>query len=276
MAYPKHSRFVYATYDDILNAINTGELNEFDICIAQDTRELLLIKDDLDVLPINSKIHRFNGIIEAETAINEAEDTYEGQIVAILNNGKYVAYIVNRRNNRFVIDSLASVEAVIDYDELSRAPIINKYGEIGNPIMLSDLPDGTYKVNGQYRIADALPTVYSSASGNLFVVGHPSDETVIKKISSNDIIDYHIDQDGVVTMVRYATTKYLEDNGYVTKTYVDNKIAALDFITKEEVNAYVTDIVAQTIDSILDERIDAAIDRHTVFATESDIRGFFE
>lgn len=275
MAFQKHSRFVYASYDDILNAINTGELNEFDICIAQDTRELLLVKDDLDVLPINSKIYRFNGIIEAETAINEAEDTYEGQIVAVLTKGKYVAYIVNKRNNRFVIDSLASVEAVIDYDELSRAPIINKYGEIGSPIMLSDLPDGTYKVNGQYRIADALPTVYSSAAGNLFVVGHPSGETVIKKISSNDIVDYHIDQDGAVTMVRYATTKYLEDNGYTTKSYVDAKIAALDFITKEEVNAYVAGIVSQTIDSILDERIDAAIDRHTVFATEQDIRDIF-
>ena len=275
MAYPRHSRFVYTDYDAILNAINTGELNQFDICIAQDTRELLLVKDDLDVLPIKSKIYRFNGIIEAETALNNSSDTYEGQLVAILNNGKYVAYIVNRRNDRFVIDSLATVQMVIDYDEITHTPIQNAYGEVGDPIILSDLANGIYRINGQYRISDTLPTVFSSMSNNLFVVEEKESETVVKKISSSEITDYHIDGNGMVSVVRYATTKYLQDNHYTTTDYVDAKIAALNFITQEEVNAYVADIVHQTIDSILDERIDAAIEAHTVFASEQDIRNIF-
>ena len=275
MAYPKHSRFVYSNYDDIFNAINTGELNQFDICIAQDTRELLLVKEDLDVLPIKPKIYRFNGIIEAETQLNANNDTYEGQLVAILRDGKYVAYIVNRRNNRFVIDSLATVEAVVDYDEITHPPIINMYGELGNPIVLSELADGVYRINGQYKISETLTTIFSSASNNLFVVEKKDEEVVIKKISSSEIVDYHVDLDGMVSVVRYATTKYLQDNNYTTTDYVDAKIAALNFITQEEVNQYVAGIVHDTIDAILDERVDAAIERHMEIATEADIHEIF-
>lgn len=276
MPYPKHSRFVYADYDDIERAINEGELNEFDICIAQDTRELLLIKDDLELLPINSKIYRYTSISEAEAALNAASDTYEGQLVAILSNGKYVAYIVNRRNDHFAIDSLATVNMVIDYDEISHTPIINKYGNIGAPIMLSELPDGAYKVTGQYRIAESLVTTFSSASGNLFSVSHNVDFTTIKKITSSEITDYYIDAEGNVSVSRYVTNQYLADNHYTTTEYVDAKIAALDFITREEMNAYVFDIVQQSIDAIIDARIDAAIDAKTVVATEEEIRQIFD
>lgn len=276
MAYPKHSRFVYADYEAIERAINEGELNEFDICIAQDTRELLLIKDDLELLPINSKIYRYTSISEAEAALNAASDTYEGQMVAILSNGKYVAYIVNRKDGRFVIDSLATVNVVIDYDEISHIPIINKYGSIGEPIMLSELADGTYKVSGQYRIAETLATVFSSANGNLYNVSHNGDTTTVKKITSSEIVDYFINAEGQVSVSRYVTTQYLADNHYTTTDYVDAKIAALDFITREEMNAYVFDIVQQSIDSIIDARIDAAIDAKTVFATPEDIHDLFE
>ena len=276
MAYQKHSRFVYANYDDILNAINTGELNQFDICIAQDTRELLLVKDDLDVLPIKSKIYRFSGINEAETALNANSDTYEGQLVAILNGGKYSSYIVNRRNNRYVIDSLATVEAVLDYDEITHTPIVNMYGVLGDPIVLSELADGIYRINGQYKVSDSATTIFSSNANNLFVVEQKNEEVVVKKISSSEIVDYHIDTEGEITEVKYATSEYLQNNNYTTTDYVDARIAALNFITQEEVNEYVADIVHETIDDILDERIDAAIEAHTIFATESEVRQLFE
>lgn len=275
MAYPKHSRFVYANYEAIENAINTGELNEFDICISQDTKELLLVKDDLDILPIKSKIYRFVDIMSAETVLNNSSDTYEGQLVAILQNGKYVAYIVNYRNDHFVVDSLATVQMTIDYDELTHAPVINKYGQIGAPIMLEGLADGIYKVNGQFRISESLPTVFSSAAGNIFVIEHLGDEVDIKKIGATDITNYHINAKGNVTVARYITTDYLTQNGYATQAYVDLKIAALDFITRDEMSTYVSELVKQNIDQIIDARIDAAIEAHTNWATEQDIRDIF-
>ena len=105
-------------------------------------------------------------------------------------------------------------------------------------------------------------------SSNIFLVEQSDENTFIKKISANDITDYVIDKDGAITSSVVPTTEWLSNQGYVTEQYVDLKIAALDFITKEEIEEYVSDVVLRNIDSTVNSRIDKIIDERFQIVTE--------
>lgn len=264
--YTNRSKFIYSNFDEIQTNINNGTLDAFDIVYTKDTHENIIIAPDYSAISIKSKIYRFIDVESAEEFLNSASDTYEGQIVSIIFEGNYCAYIVNRRiNGKFFVTPLSVYSGVVDYNTLGNRPICNLAGTIDKPIDIVCLDSGQYKIQGQYKIGE---TTYISANSNIFLIEHNDESTHIKKISANDITDYTIDINGQVTSSVVPTTEWLASQGYVTEQYVDLKIAALEYITKEEIEEYVSNIVLQNIDATVNTRIDQIINERFSTVTE--------
>ena len=88
------SKLGYGNYDNIDAAISEGKLNGKDIVITKHTSELVYLRDDNTKQVIRGRVARFASEELALDALNAAADTYAGQSVMILSDGKYVPYIV--------------------------------------------------------------------------------------------------------------------------------------------------------------------------------------
>lgn len=253
--YIKRSRLSFQKYDIIEDYINQKKLDAYDIVYTTDTHENVVIDADLNIVPIRSRVYRFTDITSANLSLNKSSDTYEGQIVAILqeNDEKYSGYIVNKNKvGEFYVSPL-SESGQIDYDSLGNKPVINKIGTLNSPITVDQLEDGIYKIRGQYKLTESAITIYLSSNDNFFLVKTENDITYIKKISAMDITDYTVNSDGSISASTIPTTKILKN--YATKSYVDDKIAALDLLTKDDVTTYVADIINNTIDEKIETKV---------------------
>ena len=163
------AKFSYVKRSDIERLIAAGQIDANDIVYTNDTHENIFIGSDLSIHPIQSKIYRFSDISTAESELNIATDTYEGQIVAILTNDTYVAYIVNKRGDAYYVSKLDEGNADVNYDALGNRPIYNLVGTLDKFVIVSELSDGVYKIRGQYKICLGDATVYSSANDNFFL-----------------------------------------------------------------------------------------------------------
>ena len=274
--YSNHSKLLFKNMQEIQDYINNGVLGEYDFVICKDTKQFILIKDDLSLLPIQSRVYRYLDVESAEKELNKNEDTYEGQLVAILSKtGIYEGYIVNRNNNgKFYVTPLNVYSGSIDYDSLQHQPIYNLTGNITSPVILDIQKDGIYKVNGSYKISDSLDTVFSSMNNNMFIVSHEGDQTFIKKVGSYEIVDYIINNNNVSSSA-VPTQEWLRSQGYASWTEVDAKIEAMGLITKNEIEEYVQNVILQTIDATVNERIENAFNTKFVEATEHEIVDIF-
>lgn len=277
--YTDHSRFIYANYDEIQDGINRGDVNVNDILYTKDTHENVIVSPDLTIYPVQCRVYRFNNIDSANTVLNESTDTYAGQIVAILGfNGNYSAYIVNKRSTgRFAVDPLNRDDpnVSVDYDTLGNRPIINLYGKIFSPVILDVQNDGIYKVSGSYKISESLNTVFYGGDSYMFMVEHQDDQSVmIKRIGVGDITDFTV-SDGSVVQSVVPTSKWIEEQGYVTENYVYNLINNMNLITKDEINQYVTEIINNNVTNMVQDAITKEFDERFQAATEREALDVF-
>lgn len=255
-AYLKYESMMLNLKDETLDS--KKRLNAYDINFAPDTKECYVIAPDLTPWAIKSKVYTFDSIESANEKLNQNTDTYVGQVIAILYGNKYQGYIVNEDDNGKFYASPLYESSNINYDELGNRPIINLVGTLDEPIMVSDLETGVYKIKGQYKITDLEETIYLSASNTLFIVQKDTNVINIKKITSDDITDYSIIGDSFVSNI-YITDKYLEENGYTTVSYVDSKVEAAKVLLEEELKIYISGMVESVMNDKLDEKIDEKI-----------------
>lgn len=270
------AKFSYVNRDEIEKLINKGKIDVNDIIYTKDTHENIFIGSDLSVIPIQSKVYRFKDVTSAEKQLNSSSDTYEGQIVAIYDNNAYTAYIVNKnKSGSFYVTNLSIGAGSVNYDNLGDKPIFNMYGDIGSPIIISDLSDGIYKIKGNYKITENDVTTYASSNDTLFLISRKDEQTHIRKITSDDFISYTISNSNIISTSSVLTEDWINRQNYATTGYVDNKIAALDFIKKEDVSQYVESVVSNIIDDQLDERMDAKLNESFTTVEDSDIQFLF-
>jgi hypothetical protein len=277
-------KFGYLSYDDMLSKIETGEVNEYDVIYSKDRLITYIISEDLTPIELRSRVYVFNNISEAEATLNSSTDTYIGQVVAILYKDKYRGYIVNYDNSAnngdgaFRVSPLWENPDTIDYNTLGNRPIINITGTLDNPILITTLTPGIYKVKGQYKIIDNEETIYLSASGDLFLIGTSDTGKLIKCFTKDTIYDYVISDD-VVKKKIYITDEYLSKNGYVTTDYVDEKFTALEESIKSDVEEYVQktieDILTEKVDALIDERLDEKLDEKIQAIPSEKVMGLF-
>lgn len=265
------SRLAYLTYEDMLQKIQTKELDEYDIIYSKDRLITYLISENLEPIEIRSRVYIFNSIEEAETKLNESTDTYIGQIVSILYEDTYRGYIVNQKNDKYIVIPLWENPEPIDYNTLGNQPIINLVGTLDEPIIVNELESGIYKISGRYKITQTDLTVYLNPNVNIFIIDKTDGIISIKKISNEEIIDYTVENDIVSKTNLTITEDYLFENGYVTSTYVDKKIEVLNISLREDIQKYIDEVIGDKFNSIIDERIDKKI----LSATDEDIRSLF-
>ena len=267
-------KYAYLDYSDISTRIENGEIDQYDVVFTKDTHEQYLIKDDLSLLNIKSRIYCFDSVISAKEKLNSNTDTYEGQIVAIADNdsGVYHGYIVNKSNDEYIITSLADNGNKIDYDSLVHRPIINKTGSLANPLTIGELDNGLYSISGEYRIFLEYPTIFSSSINHLFVVEKGNDKIYVKDVSAKKIVTYVL-SNGQVSIEDVITSNYLTENQYITETDFDAKIKALDFVTRNEISDYVKQITTEYLEQNLDSKIDKKI--NSLIADDSEIDNLF-
>lgn len=272
------AKFGYLAYNDMLQKITDGVLDQHDIIFTKDTKETYIISSDLEPIALRSKVYVYNSKEDAIEAINNNTDTYVGQIVSILEGDTYRGYIVNKnsklRTNSYTVSPLTDISS-IDYNTLGNKPIINKVGQSNNPIIISTLENGIYSISGHFKIASNDVTTHLNPNATIFIVGHNDENISIKKIATKEIIDYTINDDLSTVINQYITSDYLKYNGYVTTSYVDEKLIALDFVAKEDMNVYVEELVLSVIDEKIVPIVDERIDKKILGATDEQIKNLF-
>ncbi len=267
-------KFGYLSYEDMLNKIESGELNEFDIIYSRDRLVTYVISEDLNPIEIRSRVYVFNSVVEAENTLNNSTDTYVGQVVAILYNDTYRGYVVNKKSNKYTVVPLWEHPENIDYNTLGNRPIVNLVGTLDEPITISNLDTGFYSIKGQYKISNNDVTTYINANLVLFIVEKNNDMVLVKEISANKIIDYVV-TDSSTKVNQIATEEYLTTNGYTTTAYVDEKIEALNVLIKQDIESYITSVIEEKLDMMMDEKIDSRIDAKILGASNAQIISLF-
>ena len=256
------AKFGYLAYNDMLQKITDGVLDQHDVVFTKDTKETFIIDSEGNPIALRSKVYVYDSMTDAIRELNRNTDTYVGQVVSILEGDTYRGYIVNQntkqRTTYYTVSPLTDTSS-IDYNTLGNKPIINLVGTLDEPIILSNLDNGTYSILGQYMVYPKDITTFLNASPIIVLIEIQDGKKNIKKISSTEIIDYEINEDSI-SYKKYLTDLFLKENGYATISYVDNKIATLDFITKSEISEYVDSLVNEKLENILDSKIDAKID----------------
>lgn len=276
MTSSNRAKFGYLTQADMLLRIAEGQLDAYDIVFTKDSKETYIITENLEPSALRSKVYVFDSVTAAEEELNAASDTYVGQIVSVLYKDTYRGYIVNQKNDLYYLIPLYATPEPIDYDTLGNRPIINMVGTFDAPIVVSKLETGLYYIKGQYTIAPDISTKYSSAFGTLFMVEQSNDGKIyIKKISADDIVQYVVSGGATKTNV-YVTKDYLDSHGFATISYVDEKIANLDYVTKEESKNYIDQQINQTLSSNIEQQVDIAIEKTIVETSDEHIEELFD
>lgn len=270
------SRYGYLNLADIQDRIDSGKLDAYDLIYTKDTHECYILTEDLEQVPIKSRVYQFPTEEEALLYLNAATDTYEGQLVAIKKKNRYKAYIVNKDDeDLWCVTLLSDADEQIDYNTLGNRPITNLTGTLANPIIVETLDNGIYSISGQYKVFDSIDTIFSSYENHIFLVEKSETETHIKDISSTDVITYSLVGDEI-HQEKLVTSKFLEDNNYVTDADLDKKIQTLDILTKTEASEYIEQAVNAYLDSKLDSTIDQKLDEKIVETADTEIADLFK
>ena len=272
------AKWAYLSYDSIQTKIDEGVLDAYDIIYTKDSHENVIISPDLEIWSVRSRIYVFNSVEEANTQLNINTDTYIGQIVSVIVEDKCKGYIVNKnREGSFYIEALTADN--IDYNTLGNRPIENLVGTLDEPIIITELNSGIYKIKGQYKISDDYGTVFLSSDGDLFLIEKTNTENRIKRITKDTIQDFIVSDSDIVKRT-YITDDYLTDCGYTTTEYVDSKVLALEESIRADIESYVEqtveDVITQRIDVIIDERLDVKLDERIQATTNEEIEELFK
>lgn len=262
-------KFGWLTKDEMLLAIEDGNLDAYDICFCKDTNEQYLIDSDLNPISIKSRVRIYHTVEAAMEDINKGDSpSYAGEIISVRDGEKFIAYIVNKfEDGKFYISPVFS-ENQIDYNLIQNVPITNLNGSVTDPIVLKDLESGYYKITGHF-IEPKDNREITSIVGNFVFIEKEINTTTIKRISSTSIIDYTINEVGGVVSKTYATEEYIEQKGFTTKDYVDSQLAALDIVTREQLEIYVSQTCAALIRTLINEELNVR------YSTDSDIKNLF-
>ena len=237
MSVDSRTKFVYLSYDDITTSINNGVLDEYDMCITKDTHEIYIVRDDLTPFAIKSKVYVFDSIDEANTQLNANTDTYVGQIVSIIVDDKYKGHIVNRDSDgKYYVSKLTE-------GDIPESGVIFIKGTLDNKIIVSELGEGTYSIEGQYQIVPD-GTVYMTGGKELFVCSNGS----VHHINGNSIEKYTIDENSIVNIETYLTDADLSK-----------------YITKSDAEQIISDLLSQNVEDEVIKALDKSI------AQQSDI-----
>lgn len=213
--------FYSASYDKIQSYIAEGVITYPSYVFCKDKNTLVFVDKDL-------KIQDVKGF--GQSSIVEVNDLPTSDI---LSNTFYickgVGYLLIGEALVPVFKNISeSDEGVDSYDNLKNVPLVNKYGNVGEPVVLSELDDGSYSVNGHYQIGGNLTTTYVPLKNVMFLVESDEENKYITRLSGKNICVYKVNlESSDVVSDEYVTQSWIQRNGYATESYVTQAIEDL-------------------------------------------------
>lgn len=244
MAKDNRSKQAYIKSTEIQAKLNEGILDQYDIVYCSDTHQACYIDGKKIPHFVNYRFDIYQDIASAELAINNLDYTHEGQIVMIytLEDG-IKPYVVNvNGSGSYYVTATTSghIDAIVDYDKADNIPIVNITAN--EEIILSELPNGYYKIVGNYIFSPLDTTHRMLVSKTLFVIEHVIENSVnityITQIKASKIDRYKvIEGEAEIVEDRYVlyselTQKIDEEMDDKVDTYIDNYVE--DHETTEE------------------------------------------
>ena len=270
------AKFGFLAYDDMLSRIAEGVIDQYDIVFSKDKKQVFIINENLEPIAMHSKVYVYESVEKANEELNTNTDTYEGQIVSILNGDVYYGYIVNKdEKGSYYVKPLYEHAEPIDYDTLGNKPIENKVGTFNTPIILADLPTGIYNICGKYKVTANDEKEYLTGERRLALVNNMGTTSTIKVVTADGIVNLII-KDGVVISDRVITESSLEKYGYSTKEYVDERIKELDLVQRNEIDEYIQNFISKELDKIIDVKIDIALENKLIPLDDTAVIGLFD
>ena len=128
-------------------------------------------------------------------------------------------------------------------------------GTEDNPIVLSGVPEGLYRVIGVYKICSGSTDTITTDIHHLAFINNTGETILIKVVTESDIQDYSVLR-GIITF----------SNIYATERYVDDKITVLE----QQISEIISELM-RDLPNIIDERVSEIMRP----IPESFIRGLF-
>ena len=164
------------------------------------------------------------------------------------NKIKYPSYIWNTDKHTY--------QFLNKNNELEEIGVPQLIGNLDNQIILSDLNDGVWRIQGQHKITENDETVFLSASDIFVIISTIDDVTRIKRITADEITTYMVYNNEIINVDSIITTKYLIEHGYITETTLDSKLIVVEDSIKTDLKQYIDDSVQDLIDEAINKGID--------------------
>lgn len=207
-----------STFDKIQSYVTDGTLSYPSYILCRDDWTWAFVDKDSTVKHI--KGYQQESIISVDTLPTEDIRTDAFYFC----NGIGYLYI----NNSFVPVFSDVDNPISSYDQLSNIPIINQYGTVASPIVVSDLDNGLHAISGQYKIGGNLETVFVTTSKIMFLIDSDETHKYITKINPQKICLYTMDiSTSEVKSDNYVTNSWILAQGYTTETFVNKVIQDL-------------------------------------------------
>lgn len=126
-------------------------------------------------------------------------------------------------------------------------------GTLENEIILADLPDGIYYVQGQYRVVSGSEPTFLAASYIVVLVGNNGNK--VRRITADDFEDYTIENGEIISKSSMLTEDYLIQHHYATEGYVDTAVAAMEESLKTELTEYFGYVLPGMVANEIDRQI---------------------
>ena len=207
--------FAVGKYEAVVRAVENGTLTYPSYIFCTDDNTLLFVDK-------NSNIQHIKGYQQENVKVVDQlpEQDIRNDVFYICNGVGYL-YI----DGNFVSLFNQSGETITSYDSLTNKPIINKYGNINSPIILFNLDNGVYMINGQYKLSNNYETIFAASQKILFLINSDEVNKYITKILGNKISIYTINLESEqIIEENYATEEWVAKQGYATESYVTQAI----------------------------------------------------
>lgn len=270
------AKFGFLNYEDMLLKIAEGKLDKYDIIFSKDKKQVFIVNENLKPVAMRSKVYVYESVEKANDELNINTDTYEGQIVSILNGDVYYGYIVNKdAKGSYYVKPLYEHAEPIDYNTLGNKPIENLMGTFNTPIILADLPTGLYNICGKYKVTSEDDKEYLTGERRLVLVNNMGTASTIKVVTADGIINFIV-KDGVIISDRVVTESSLKEHGYTTKDYVDERIKELDTVIKNEIDVYIQNFITKELETMITEKVNTALNSKLQPLDDDAVFGLFD
>jgi hypothetical protein len=211
--------FAVASYGKIQQYVDSGVLKYPSYVFCKDLNTLVFIDKNLQM----QEIKGFN-----QTSIITVEELPTENIQSntfYIHNGA-VYLLINGILAPVFKEIDDSNEVITSYNDLQDLPIVNKYGDISDPICLFDLEDGCYSINGQYKIGGNMDTIYVPSKSVTILIESDDDYKYITKLGARNVCIYTVNLSSMDVLIdEYLTQSWIYSQGFTTQSYVDEAIA---------------------------------------------------